>query len=151
MFRIEKMVYHKRFLILNFTLKGYGLWNLKIFFFFYFNTDKKFRKCLESRDVKRNFNFNQNRWNAKENWALLVPSKDMQTPPLRSGHIYMKDARNAASNEKSCIRFFRFLFFVLWLIAYTLAHLRCASKQNFFLQKWPNLQERCTLIWQWFF
>ena len=40
-----------------------------------------------------------------------VPSKDMQTPPLRSGHIFRKDALCAEMNEKSI---FRFLFFELW-------------------------------------
>ena len=30
--------------------------------------------------------------------------------PLRSGHIYMKDAHCAEPNEKSFIRFFRFYF-----------------------------------------
>ena len=42
----------------------------------------------------------------------------MQTPPapLRSGHIYMKDAHCAAPNEKSI---FRFLFFELWPIVFT--------------------------------
>ena len=41
-----------------------------------------------------------------------VPSKDMHTP-LKSGPFFMKDAHSAESNEKSCIRFFRFLVFEL--------------------------------------
>ena len=32
----------------------------------------------------------------------------------------MKDARSAESNEKSYFRFFRFLFFELWLIVFTI-------------------------------
>ena len=28
-----------------------------------------------------------------------VPSKDMETPPLRSSYIYMKDAHSAESNK----------------------------------------------------
>ena len=50
----------------------------------------------------------------------FFPTKDMQNPPhtpLRSGHIYMKDAHSAESNEKSI---FRFLFFELWLIVFTI-------------------------------
>ena len=43
-------------------------------------------------------------------------------PPssLRSGHIYMKDAHSVESIEKLYIRFFRFSFFKLWLIAFTI-------------------------------
>ena len=32
----------------------------------------------------------------------------------------MKYGHSAESNEKSCIRFFRFLFFELWLIVFTI-------------------------------
>ena len=39
--------------------------------------------------------------------------------PFTSGHIYMKDAHSAESNEKLCIRFFRFLFFELYFISYS--------------------------------
>ena len=39
----------------------------------------------------------------------------MQTPSLRNGKIYMKDAHCAEKNETSI---FRFLFFELWLIIY---------------------------------
>ena len=46
-----------------------------------------------------------------------VPCKDPSPPPLRSGHIHMKDAHSAESNEKS---YFRFLFFQLWLIVFTI-------------------------------
>ena len=50
------------------------------------------------------------------------PSKDMKTSPLiRSGEIYTKDAHNAESNEKWYFRFFRFLFFELWLIVFTIS------------------------------
>ena len=35
------------------------------------------------------------------------PTKDLQSRPLRSGHICMKDAHSTESNEKSSIRFFR--------------------------------------------
>ena len=41
---------------------------------------------------------------------------DMQTPPLRNGYIYMKDAQCTETNEKSI---FRFLFFELWSILYS--------------------------------
>ena len=34
-----------------------------------------------------------------------VPSKDMQTPPLRNGPIFMKNAQCAETNEKSIFRF----------------------------------------------
>ena len=35
--------------------------------------------------------------------------KDMQTfPPLRRNHLYIKEGECAESNEKPCIRFFRF-------------------------------------------
>ena len=46
-------------------------------------------------------------------------SKDMQTPPQspRSGHIYMTDAQCAGTIEKSI---FRFLFFELLLIVFTI-------------------------------
>ena len=46
----------------------------------------------------------------------------MQThpPPLRNGYIYMIDVHSAESNEKLYFRFFIFLFFVLWLIAFTI-------------------------------
>ena len=56
---------------------------------------------------------------------VFFKTKDMQTPhnhpyssPLRSSHIYIEDAHSAESNEKSYIRFFRFLFFELWLIIF---------------------------------
>ena len=39
------------------------------------------------------------------------------SPPLRSGHIYMKDAHSAESIEKS---YFQFLVFELWWIAFTI-------------------------------
>ena len=41
----------------------------------------------------------------------------MQTPLLRNGQILMKDAHSAESNE-NCI--FRFLFFKIWLIVFTI-------------------------------
>ena len=40
-----------------------------------------------------------------------------RTPPPQKGHIYVKDAHSAESNEKSI---FRFLFFELWLIVFTI-------------------------------
>ena len=50
-------------------------------------------------------------------WGFF-PTNDMQAPsPLRSGNICMKDAHSAESNEKSI---FRFLFFELWLIVFTI-------------------------------
>ena len=42
------------------------------------------------------------------------PSKTQPSPPLRSGHNFMKDAECAEANENSYFRFFRFLFFELW-------------------------------------
>ena len=38
-----------------------------------------------------------------------VPIKDMQTPPLRNGHIYMKDAQCAETIEESTFRFLVFI------------------------------------------
>ena len=44
----------------------------------------------------------------------------MQTPPpLRSGHIYMKDTHCAETNEKLIFLFLRFLFFELYSILYS--------------------------------
>ena len=54
----------------------------------------------------------------------LVPSKDMQIPPtapLRNSRIFMKDAQCAETNEKYIFRFFRFLFFELWSILFTIS------------------------------
>ena len=70
----------------------------------------------------------------------FFPTKDMQTPSLRSGHLYMKDRECAESNEKSYFRPF-------WSIVFeSLAPIRL---QNFVVvQKWPNLQGRLGLIWQ---
>ena len=48
----------------------------------------------------------------------ICPTKDIDTPHLpilRSGHFYIKDGDCPESNEKSSIRFFRFL--VLMLLA----------------------------------
>ena len=56
-------------------------------------------------------------------------------PPLfRRGHIYMKYAYSTELNEKSYLRFFRFLFLELWSILY--------SK---FIEKWPILSTKPTL------
>ena len=41
-------------------------------------------------------------------------------PLLKTGANFMKDALSAESNEKSYIRFFRFLDFELWLIVFTI-------------------------------
>ena len=41
------------------------------------------------------------------------PTKDMQTPSLRSDHLYIKHAKCAITIEKSYFRFFRFLVFEL--------------------------------------
>ena len=41
----------------------------------------------------------------------------MQTPPLRSGRIYIKDTHCGEPNEKLI---FQFLFFDLWLIVFTI-------------------------------
>ena len=69
------------------------------------------------------------RWERDLNWAAMMlrgcrsfsyvgcfPTKDMQTAPLRSGHIYIKDAHSAESSETS---YFRFLFPELWWILYS--------------------------------
>ena len=74
----------------------------------------------------------------------------MQTPPpLRSGHIYMKDAHSAESNEKSYIRFFWFLVFELWLIEFTIYDdtlgvpptktKKLSKSGQICRKKWPNL------------
>ena len=66
--------------------------------------------------------------------ALSHPSKDMQNPPpLRTGHLYMKDAQCAETNEKS---YFRFLVFDLLVVK----ELPIRLQKNNFFQKWPNLQ-----------
>ena len=59
-----------------------------------------------------------------------APIKDMQTS-LRSGYIYMEDAHCTETNEN---RIYQFLFFELWLIAFTIfgAHTfisKCVTKQ----------------------
>ena len=78
-------------------------------------------------------------------WYLgLVPSKDMQTPTaFRSGHIYMKDAHNSESIEKPHFRFFRYLFFELWLIVFTIYGNTSSlpPTKNIKVQKCPNLQK----------
>ena len=38
----------------------------------------------------------------------FFPTKDMQTTPLRSGHLYMKDAHSAELNEKSYFYLFSY-------------------------------------------
>ena len=43
----------------------------------------------------------------------FFPTKDMQTPPLRSGHLCIKDAQYAQTKEKLYLRFFRYLVFEL--------------------------------------
>ena len=66
------------------------------------------KSCAESRVVCRGFEI-----------FGPVPSKDMQTsspPSLRSGHLYMKNAQCAETNEKSCIRILIFLVFELLLV-----------------------------------
>ena len=54
---------------------------------------------------------------------------DMQTPPLKSDHIYMQNAQYAETNEKSTFRFLLLLFFELWSIlsAYPSSHLPICS------------------------
>ena len=51
-------------------------------------------------------------WNSE---AVLGPVQitDMQTPFI-SGHIYMKDAKCAETNEKTIFLFLRFLVFEIW-------------------------------------
>ena len=53
--------------------------------------------------------------------ALSQVSKDIQTPPPPPpSPIFIKNAHIAESNEKSYFRFFRFIFFELWLITFTI-------------------------------
>ena len=71
-------------------------------------------------------------------------------PPhiLSNGHIYMKDAQCAKTNEKIIFRFMRILFFELWLILFTI--FKCFyfnNRPNFFFQKWSNVHERCAMSW----
>ena len=62
------------------------------------------------------------------------PTTDMQNPPpLRSGHLNIKDAECAESNKKS---YFRFLVFELLVVK----ELPIRLQKNNFFQKWPNLQ-----------
>ena len=78
-----------------------------------------------------------------------VPCKDPSPPPLRSGHIHMKDAHSAESNEKSYFRYFRFLFFQLWLIVFTINGDTPGvppTKIETVVQKWTNVQEICALL-----
>ena len=83
------------------------------------------------------------RFSVLDIWTIWsVTKKDMQTPPpLRSGHLYIKDAQFAETNEISCIRF---LVFELL----SPKRLQKMRKKNV-VQKLPNLQERCGLIRQW--
>ena len=59
--------------------------------------------------------------------------RNMQNPPLRSGHLNIKDAECAESNKKS---YFRFLVFELLVVK----ELPIRLQKNNFFQKWPNLQ-----------
>ena len=63
----------------------------------------------------------------------------------RCALIYMMDAECAETNEKSN---FRFLFFELWLIAFTIYGDTpgVPPTKKKVVQKWPNLQERYALI-----
>ena len=38
-------------------------------------------------------------------YIIYIPTRDLQTPPLRSDHFYIKDAQCAETNEKSCIAY----------------------------------------------
>ena len=52
-----------------------------------------------------------------------LPIKGMQTPSLfRSGHIYMKYAHNAESNEKSCIVYFYCLSYGWLYLQFIVSH-----------------------------
>jgi len=62
-------------------------------------------------------------------------------PPLRSGHLYLKDAQCTETKEKSYLR-----FLVLTSKRSKKMHKKCKK-----IQMWPNLQERSGLLWQWFF
>ena len=76
----------------------------------------------------------------------VTTKDDMQNPlpPLRSGHLNIKDAECAESIKKSC---FRFLIFELLVVK----ELPIWLQKNNFFQKWPNLQGQLGLNWQWFF
>ena len=77
--------------------------------------------------------------------SKIVPP--YEESPLRSGHFYMKGAHCAEPNEKSI---FLSIFLELWLILFTI--FKCVTDQKWpikiiIIQKWTNLQERCTLCW----
>ena len=69
-------------------------------------------------------------------------------PFLRRGHIYMKDAHCAETNEKSIFRFF---FWVMVNCVYNFWRLtiifKCITDKKIFVQKWPNLHEICEMCW----
>ena len=76
----------------------------------------------------------------------FFPSKVMQTfpPPFRSGHIYMKDAHSAKSNDKLVFRFLRFSFCESWLIGFTVYGVTSGFSSvspTKIVHKWPNSQE----------
>ena len=87
-------------------------------------------------------------------WIIygLFLIKNMQTPPLRSGYIYMTNAHCVETNEKSILRY---LFFELWLIIFQVFRWntlisKCATDQNRkkkSLQKWPISNEICAMCW----
>ena len=56
-------------------------------------------------------------------------------PLLRSGHLYIKYGECAESNEKSYIRFFRFLVFELLAAK----EIPIQLQNKLFAQKWSNL------------
>ena len=67
-------------------------------------------------------------------------------PPLSFAPIFMKDVHSAESNEKYI---FRYLFFELWLIVFTIygspRFSSVSPTEKKIVQKWSNLQKRCAM------
>ena len=110
----------------------------------------KFTSTVRETDTCRNlvqsdFDMEKNlviRFEVMDLWVwIVVPvtKKDMQTarPPLRSGHLYIKDAECAESNEK--IKFFWFIFFELLMIFVHSFHV------SFWRLFWHL--KRCAMFW----
>ena len=55
---------------------------------------------------------------------------------------------NRMKNQFSdfCILSYGFMY-----LQFTVTHRVCQRPQKNVVQKWPNLQERCALLWKWFF
>ena len=67
-----------------------------------------------------------------------VPTKDMQTLPLRSGHLCMKDAQCAETSEKRYSRFFRFSIFEYGKNLSKIDHFQYKNDYNLKNKNWKN-------------